>query len=195
MNATTEATAVQRRWASHTYARCCLLMLMGGSVVTSCSLHVMLSACGVCPALCARSRGQQKQKKFYRYVRTKQSSCRESREIVLHTPNGKKSFERLPRELQRCSDGAPTSTDVSGRVSRVGILSVLRKIYRTKRCTRKKTKDSSLYMYICTAAVHAYVCIVVYEYTMYTRAPGRFVCIYGSNNDYHGAYLLTMLPR
>ena len=29
---------------SHT--QCCLLMLMGGSVVTSCSLHVLLSTCG-----------------------------------------------------------------------------------------------------------------------------------------------------
>ena len=43
-------------------------MLMGGSVVTSCSLHVLLSTCGKCPGLCARERGQQKQTKFYRHV-------------------------------------------------------------------------------------------------------------------------------
>ena len=37
------------------HARCCLLMLMmGGSVVTSCSLHVLLYTRGVCPGLCAR---------------------------------------------------------------------------------------------------------------------------------------------
>ena len=52
MNTTTVTTAVQRRWASHTYAWCCLLMLMGGSVVTSCSLHVLLSTCGVSPGMC-----------------------------------------------------------------------------------------------------------------------------------------------
>ena len=52
-----------------THARCCLLMLMGGSVVKSCSLHVLLSTCGVCPGLCARERGQPKQTNFYRYVR------------------------------------------------------------------------------------------------------------------------------
>ena len=34
------------------HARCCLLTLKDGSVVTSCSLHVLLSACGVCPGLC-----------------------------------------------------------------------------------------------------------------------------------------------
>ena len=39
-----------------THARCCLLMLMGGSAKTSCSLHVLLYACGVCPGLCARER-------------------------------------------------------------------------------------------------------------------------------------------
>ena len=54
-----------------THAQCCLLMLMGGSVVTSCSLHVLLSACGTCSGLYARERGQQKKKKNYRYVRTK----------------------------------------------------------------------------------------------------------------------------
>ena len=32
-----------------THARCCLLMLMGGSVVTPCSLHVLLSTRGICP--------------------------------------------------------------------------------------------------------------------------------------------------
>ena len=44
-------------------------MLIGGSVVTSCSLHVLLSTCGVCPGLCARERGQQKQTNYFRYVR------------------------------------------------------------------------------------------------------------------------------
>ena len=39
-----------------THAWCCLLTLMGGSVVTSCSLLVLLSTCGVCPGLCARER-------------------------------------------------------------------------------------------------------------------------------------------
>ena len=29
---------------------------MGGSVVTSCSMHVLLSTCGICPGLCARER-------------------------------------------------------------------------------------------------------------------------------------------
>ena len=162
--------------------------------------NVVLSACYVIylvyvPA-CVLVREGNKNRKNFTGTYVQSSPHAENPGKSSYTlPTEKKSFERLPRELQRCSDGAPTSTDVSGRVSRVGILSVLRKIYRTKRCTRKKTKDSSLYMYICTAAVHAYVCIVVYEYTMYTRAPGRFVCIYGSNNDYHGAYLLTMLPR
>ena len=88
---------------------------------------VLFYTCGVCPRLCARERGQQKQTKFYRYARTKWASCRETREIVLSTPVGKKNFERLPRELQ-CSDRAQTSTNVSGRASCVGVLSVLPKV-------------------------------------------------------------------
>ena len=31
-------------------------MIMGGSVVTSCSLHVLLYTCGVCPGLCSLER-------------------------------------------------------------------------------------------------------------------------------------------
>ena len=47
----------------------------------------------VCPGLCARKRGQQKQTKNYRwYVRAKQASYRETREIGLSTPAGKKTL-------------------------------------------------------------------------------------------------------
>ena len=118
MNTTTVATAVQRIWASHTYTRCYLLLLMGGSIVTSCSVHVLLSTCGVCPGLCAREREQQKQKNFYRYVREKSASYRETREIVLSTPVGKKlrarhasysaRIELKPRP--QVPDGLPMST-------------------------------------------------------------------------------------
>ena len=145
MNTTTVATAVQRRWACHTRTmlptdaygrqRC--------NVVLS---DVLFYTCGVCPRLCARERGQQKQTKFYRYARTKWASCRETREIVLSTPVGKKNFERLPRELQ-CSDRAQTSTNMSGRASRVGVLSVSPKSAHAKRYVRKKT--NFLQLYIC----------------------------------------------
>ena len=40
--------------------RCCLLILMGGRVVTSCSLHILLSTCGIYVVM----RGHQKQITF-----------------------------------------------------------------------------------------------------------------------------------
>ena len=64
-----------------------------------------------------------------------------TRENVLYTPSGTIHFERLPHELL-CSDGAQTSTNVSGRAFRVGVLSVLPESARTKRYVRKETKMS-----------------------------------------------------
>ena len=58
----------------------------------------------------------------------------------------RKNFDRLPRELQ-CLDGAQTSTNVSGRASRVGVLSALPKNARSKRYVRMKTKNSQLYIH------------------------------------------------
>ena len=126
-------------------------MLMGGSVVTSCCLFVLLSTCGICPGLCARERGQQNQTIFFRCVRTKQAQYKETREIVLSTPAGKKILESTPRVLQ-CSDRAYTSTTGSGRPSCVN--SLLTKSARTKREVRKRTKISQIYVYIYS---HRYV--------------------------------------
>ena len=68
-------------------------MLMGGSIVTLCSLRVLLSTCGACPGLCARERGQQKQTKFYRYVRIQKRPHTEKSGISsLSTPVGKKTL-------------------------------------------------------------------------------------------------------
>ena len=92
---------------------------MGGSVVTSCSLHILLSTCVMYVLGCVLVRGQQKQTKFYRYVRKKQASHRETREIVLSTPV-EKNFEGTPSELQ-CLDRAQTSTTGSGRPSCVDV--------------------------------------------------------------------------
>ena len=55
---------------AHTHGFCLLMMLMGGSVVTSCSLHVRCLPV-VYVLGCVLMRGQQKQTNFYGYVRTK----------------------------------------------------------------------------------------------------------------------------
>ena len=85
----TVATAVQRRYGCVTHARCCLLMLMGGSIVTSSSLHVLLSTCGVCPGLCAREReGNENSQNFTgTYVQNRP-----------HTEKPRKSSYPLPPE-------------------------------------------------------------------------------------------------
>ena len=89
--------------------------------------------------------GNKNRQIFYRYVRT----CRvrphaENPRNRLIYSQQKNYFERLPRELQ-CSDGAQTSTNVSGRASRVGVLDILPKSARTKRYFRNKTIISQLY--------------------------------------------------
>ena len=128
-------------------ARCCLLTLKDGSVVTSCSLHVLLSACGVCPGLCVlvREGNKNRQNLPVRTYRVRPHGENPGNRLI--NSQRKKNFERLPRELQ-WSDGAQTSTNVSGRASRTGVLSVSPKSARTKRYVRKKTKNSQIYIYI-----------------------------------------------
>ena len=114
MNTTTVATAVQRN-GRVTHARCCLLMLMGGSVVCMfCCLPV------VCPGLCYHER-KTKQTTFYRYVwvRTYKIGLiqRNPGNCLIHS-RLKKNFERPPSYGARIElkprpqfpDGLPVST-------------------------------------------------------------------------------------
>ena len=94
-------------------------MLMGGSVVTSCSLHVLVSTCGICPGLlCSRERGQQN-RLFFTGTYVQNWPHTETREIVISTPAGKKALrarhasysariELKPRP--QVPDGPPVST-------------------------------------------------------------------------------------
>ena len=86
MNTTTVATAVQRRWACHT--RKALAADVYGrqrcNVVLSASSVVYVRGCVL------DKRGQQKQTKYSRYVRTKEASYKEARKIVLSSPEKKK---------------------------------------------------------------------------------------------------------
>ena len=122
---------------------------MGGSVVTSCSLHVLLSTCGVCSGLCAHSRGQQKQTNFYLMQRT--------REIVFYTPSGKKTLSawnasyncsaRMELKLRpTCPDGLPVS----------GYLAFCRKVLLRREKFERRRK------------FHKYT-YLVYIYRTYTR--------------------------
>ena len=86
------------------------------------------------------------------YVQSK-ASCREPGKSSYTLP-AEKNFERLPREVQR-SDGAQTSTSVSGRASRVGVFSVLAKSARTKRYVDKKNHN---YTYTCKAPLRGVGC-------------------------------------
>ena len=127
MNTTTVATAVQRRCACHT--RTVLPAdAYGGSVVTSCSLHV-LSTCGICPGLCARERATKPDKRLpvRTYVQNRPHTEKTGKSSYPLPPEKKL---RTPRELQ-CSDRAQTLTTGSGRPSYVDVLSVLAKIART----------------------------------------------------------------
>ena len=121
-------------------------MLMGGSVVTSCSLHVLLATCGISPGLFARERAAKTDNFYCTYVRTKIGLIQRNpgnRLIHFHLKN----FESTPREVQ-CSDRTQSSTTGSGRSSCVDVLSVLAKNTRTKRYNPKQTKNSQTYVYI-----------------------------------------------
>ena len=116
-------------------------MLMGGSVVTSCSLHVLLSICGICPGLCARERATKTENVLpVSYVRTKRPHTEKPGKSSYPCPPGK-NFESTPRELQ-CSDRAETSTTGSGRPSGDDVLRVLAKSARTKRYDPKTDENS-----------------------------------------------------
>ena len=140
MNTTSVATAVQRRWACHTrtvlptdaYERQrCNVVLSACSVV-----YLWYMSCAVCSL-----RGQRKQTKFYRYIRTFKIGLiqRHTGNRLIHSRR-KRNFERTPRELQR-SDRAPTSTTGSGRPSCVDVHSGLAKSACTKRYYPKQTEN------------------------------------------------------
>ena len=103
---------------------------MGGSVASSCSLHVRLSTFGKCPGLCAHDKATKTDKILP--VRTYKIG------LVPINPGNRiihsrrKNFERTPRELQ-CSDRAQTSTTGCGRPSCVDGLGVLAKSARSNR--------------------------------------------------------------
>ena len=134
-------------------------MLMGGTVVTSCSLHVLLSTCGVYPWLCARERGRKqtvlvregnKNRQFFygytcfTYVQNRHRTGKPGKSYY-PLPSEKKNFENTPRELH-CSDRAQTSTPGSGRTPCVDVLSVLAKSACTKRCCPEMTDVSQIYV-------------------------------------------------
>ena len=94
-------------------------MLMGGSIVTSCSLRVLLSTC-VYPGLCDRERGQQKQTKFSGTYVYKRGLIQKNRGYRLYPlPSGKKSLwarhasysARIELKTRpQVPDGLPVST-------------------------------------------------------------------------------------
>ena len=140
------------------HARCCLLTLKDGSVVTSCSLHVLLSACGVCPGLCVlvREGNKNRQNLPVRTYRVRPHGENPGNRLI-HSRK-KKNFGRPPRELQ-CSDRAQTSTTGSGRASCIDVvlgfwLKVL--VRRDKFENRRKNHN---YTYTYTAR-----CCTTYEY-------------------------------
>ena len=96
-----------------------------------------------------------------KYVRSKLASYRETREIVLSTPAGKKNVGSTPRELQ-CSDRAQTSTTGFGRPSCVDVLinNPLAKSARTKRYDPKQTKTYQIYVFIYTSLRVAVPCFL-----------------------------------
>ena len=114
MNATTVATAVQRRWACHT--RTALSAAYGRQ-----RCNIVLSACSVvylwCMfwAVCSLERSTKTDKLL------PERTCRYKIGLIQRNPGNrinhsrkKKNFEHPPRELQ-CSDRAQTSTTGSGR--------------------------------------------------------------------------------
>ena len=96
-------------------------MLLGGSVVTSCSLHVLLSTRGICPVGCAFVREGNKSRQILP-VRTYKIGLiqRNPGNRLIHSRR-EKDFECTPRELQ-CSDRAQTSTTGSGRASCIDVV-------------------------------------------------------------------------
>ena len=122
MNTTTVATAVQRRWACHTWT------VLPADAYGRQRWNVVLSAysfvylwymfCG----LCAREREQQKQTIFTgTYVQNRPHTEKPGKSS--YPLPAEKNFERTPLELQ-CSDRGQTSTTESGRPSCVDVLSV-----------------------------------------------------------------------
>ena len=116
-------------------------MLMGGSVVTLCSLHVLLSTGAICPVGCVFVREGNKNRQILP-VRTYKIGLiqRIPGKRVIHSHRKKKKLESPPRELL-CSDRAQTSTTSSGRPSCVDVvfgfwLKVL--VRRTKFQNRRK---------------------------------------------------------
>ena len=146
MNTTTVATAVQRRWACHTRT------VLPADAYGRQRCNVVLSACSVvylwCMswAVCSLERATKTDKNLPAITYKIGLMQRNPGNCLIHSQR-KKNFERLPRERQ-CSDRARTSTNVSGRASRVGVLGVLPKSACTNGYLRKKTNVSQLYIYI-----------------------------------------------
>ena len=149
INTTTVATAVQRRWACHTRT------VLPADAYGRQRCNVVLSACSVvylwCMswAVCSLERATKTDKNLP--VRTYKIGLtqRNPENRLLHSQRIK-NVECLPRELQ-CSDRAQTSTNVSGRASRVG---VLRKIAEQCSCEEICSKEDENFTII---HIHIYI--------------------------------------
>ena len=117
---------------AHTHGFCLLMMLMGGSVVTSCSLHVLLSPVVYVLGCVLVKEGYKNRQFTGTYVQNRPYTEKPGKSSYPLPPE--KNFESTPRELQS-SDRAQTSTTGSGRPSSVDVLSVLAKIARTNTYT------------------------------------------------------------
>ena len=96
-------------------------MLTGASVVTSCSLRVLLSTCGVPGmfwAVCSWEGNKKRQNFTGTYVQNRPDTEKPGKSS--YPLPSKKIIESTPRELP-CSDRAQTSTTGSGRPSCVDI--------------------------------------------------------------------------
>ena len=91
---------------------------MGGSLVTLCSVHVVWRLPGICQDCVLMRLKTDNIFPVRTYLVQNKASRTETRELVLSTPAGK-NFERPPR-APKWTDRARTSTNVSGRDSRVG---------------------------------------------------------------------------
>ena len=137
---TQPATARMRIYVCVQHARC-----VGGSIVTMGSVnrlrawHIYVRTV---LRLCAQSswepREENRQHYYYAgaYVPSMVSRT-ETREIVLSTATGEKKVHRPPR-APKITDRAETSTNVSGRDSRVRVLGVLLKSARRRRESGRK---------------------------------------------------------
>ena len=131
-------------------------MLMGGSVGTSCALHVLLSTCGICPGLCALERAS-KNRFFLRVSTYKNRPHTEKPRKSSYPPSSGKNFVSTPRELE-CSDRAQTSTTGSGRPSCVDVVIGFWLKVLVRRYMIQNRRKMNKYTYACKAPIRGVGC-------------------------------------